>query len=157
MNRTLMITSLLLFSVSWACGPYSTVTVPNGYVALDDDSLQYDVAQKLVSADGAVVVIRERDNDPYGNLDFWTEALESEIQEGRGYDHLATEEIDSRSGRGRLLKFKSAYQGEPFLYNVALFTTESLIVTVETAVSEANAERHTSTFLETISTLTIDP
>ena len=156
MTRLLMF-ALLLIALSVACGPNSAVIVPDGYVALDDDDLSDDVAQKMVSADGAVVVVRERDNDPYGNLDFWTEALEREIQEGQGYDLVATETIDSQSGKGRLLKFKGAYQEETFHYHVALFTTASLIVTVETVVSESNAERHANTLLDTISSLSIDP
>jgi len=154
MTRTLILSLLLLLSSGWGCGPGSLVTVPDGFVALKGD-LNDDVAQKMVSADGAVVVVRERDNDPYGDLNFWSEALEREIKAGRGYDLIATEEVGSVNHKGRLLKFKGAFQEETFHYNVAIFTTPEQIVTVETVVTEENATRHEETLIKTISSLII--
>ena len=157
MHRIVQMTlCLLLLSMAWACGPNSTVTVPDGYVALDEDDLGDDIAQKLISADGAMVIVRERENDPYGTLEFWSEALEREITEGRGYELVTKESLSAGGVPGQVLEFKGAYQEKIYLYHVALFATEDSIVTVETVALEEQQERHKETLAKTIRSLKID-
>ncbi|MEL6177493.1 MAG: hypothetical protein AAFS10_01010 [Myxococcota bacterium] len=146
----------VLVGVMAACGPASEVMVPTGYVQMDEDELYGSMAQKLVSADGAIVLVREREHEPEGNLDFWAEAFEREVTLGRGYTLLNNEEVVAGRRSGKLMRFKGTYQEQTYLYNIALFVTEDLIVTVETTALEEDSERHEAAFSEAITSLRID-
>lgn len=121
----------------------SEVRTPNGFVALDEDDIQWrDYEWKAVSPDGAVVVVRERDNNEEGSLDFWAEALEREIIERQGYKLIDKGPVQGRNVKGTQLNFEALYGGQPYFYSVAVFTDEDSIVTVETAASAEVWERH---------------
>ncbi|MBH25406.1 MAG: hypothetical protein CMH57_13355 [Myxococcales bacterium] len=158
MNRwiTIMLGGLALLGALGACGPASQVTVPDGYVELDEDELYGSMAQKLVSADGAVVLVREREHEPSGSLDFWVEAFEREIALGRGYTLLESNPVKAGRLEGRLLHFKGSYREEVYLYDVALFVTEDLIITVETASLEEDRERHEAAFAAAVKSLSVN-
>jgi len=158
MNRLIMILmgSLVLLGAVGACGPASEVTVPNGYVELDDDVLYGSMAQKLVSADGAVVLVREREHEPEGSLDFWVEAFEREITLGRGYALLESNPVQAGRLDGKLLQFKGSYREQVYLYDVAVFVTDDLIITVESASLEEDRERHKAAFAEAIKSLRVN-
>ena len=58
--------------------------------------------------------------------------------------------------KGKLFKFKGTYQEQTYLYDVALFVTEDLIVTVETAALEEQHERHAEAFTQAIQSLRLE-
>jgi hypothetical protein len=136
---------LLLALTALAVGAcrVSEVRTPNGFVALDEDDIQWrDYVWKAVSPDGAVVVVRERDNKEEGSLEFWAEALEREVIERQGYKLIDKGPVQGRNVKGTQLNFEALYGGQPYFYSVAIFTDEDSIVTVETAASAEVWERH---------------
>ncbi len=146
--------ALLLSLTMSACGPATAVQVPSNFVSLDEDDLYNQMTNKSVSADGAIIVVRERDNEPEGNLDFWSDALSDEIENGRGYTLLGKEEVRSQAGyQGVVMQFASTYNGTAYRYNVALFVIDDLIVTVETTAPKAKFETHKEAFENAVRSL----
>lgn len=157
MNARLLLTASLAVSAALlasACGPTTYVAPPKGYAQLDDDDLFYGVAQKIISPDGATILLREREHTPKSDLNFWTESLQREVAEGRGYEHLSNEDVTTAGGfKGRALHFKGAYNNATWRYTVALFLVDDEIVTVETAVPESDWEQHKVAFEGAIKSL----
>ncbi len=125
------------------CGPNTQFTLPGDFVAMTDEEIAWkDYDWKAVNPDGAVVVLRERDNDQKGSLDFWYKALKKEVVEGKGYDLLDDSEMKTRNMTGRIMTFTTEYGGTPYQYAVAIFVVDDTIVTIETALSDENIEKH---------------
>lgn len=142
-----------------ACGPLTTINAPAGYVMLDDDDFRRgDIAHKALSADGAVLVVRERDHEPRGSLTFWTEAFEREIVDAQGYTLIEAESVEARDGlKGKLLKFKGTRETVVYRYDVALFLARDTIITVEAAAPEEEWEKlHEEKFNRALRTLRFD-
>lgn len=128
---------LILAALALAACRVSEVKTPDGFVALTDDQIEYYPYEwKAVSPDGAVVVVRERENEQEGSLDFWAESLKREITERNGYKLLDEGPVEGRNAKGHLMNFEVLYGGLPYRYTVALFVTEDDIITVETAASQ---------------------
>ena len=137
-----------------ACGPTTTIVAPGGFVMLDEDQLPYGMAHKAISPDGALIVVRERDHEPEGSLEFWTEALEREITEGRGYELQDKSEVRAKGGyAGVRMSFKGAANQSVYRYDVAIFLVDDQIVTVETAALEASWDKHSGEFEAAIMSL----
>jgi len=129
--------------VAAGCGPVTAITAPGNFVMLEDDQLPWGVAHKAISSDGAVVVVREHEHEPRGSLTFWTEALQREVTQGRGYTLLETTDLRTTSGlQGQRMQFKGAYNETTYRYDVAIFLVDDSIVTVEVAAPEASWEQH---------------
>ncbi len=137
----LAVVTLAIFAT--ACGTVSKVKTPTGFVALSDDQIEWKNYQwKAVSPDGAVVILREVENEQEGAIDFWSEALERDIIANQGYKHIETTDVEAANLSGKLMRFEALYGGLPYRYNVAIFVTDDWIITVETAASEEVYERH---------------
>lgn len=140
------LTALLLIALgalATACGPTTYVTAPSGFAQLEDDQLPDGIAQKVISSDGALIVLREREHTPKSDLNFWTDSLQREITAGRGYTLLSAEDVTTSGGlKGKLMHFKGAYRDATWRYSVALFLVDDEIVTVETAIQEKEWPTH---------------
>lgn len=138
---------VLVLASSLACSPATRFVAPDKFVQLEDDQLGYEIAQKAVSSDGAVILLRERDNEPEGTLDFWGEALKNELTDGRGYELIETTEVQASPGfAGTLYKLKGTHNDLVYRYDVAIFVRGDLIITVETAAPEDEFEAHAAEF-----------
>ena len=145
-------------SVLGACGPASHVTTPDTFVAIPEDDLEWrPYHYKAVSPDGAVIVVREHDNeDLKGTLVYWTEALSREIVASKGSTLQETVEVKAGGLTGNHLRWEALYGGETYRYDVALFVTKDLIITVETAGSAEQYERYGVEFDEAVKSLQVD-
>ena len=152
-NLLIMLAALLFTS---ACGPTSTITTPSSFVALSEDSLRWKPYHyKAVSPDGAVIVVREHDNSElHGTLDYWTEALRRQVEADKGYTLKETAEVTAGGLVGTRLYFEALYAGEDYRYDVALFVTPELILTVEVGASAAQYERYQEEFEAAMGSLT---
>lgn len=143
MNRLMMLLVVLGAVALSACGPHTSFTLPPEFVAMTDDAIEWEPYDwKAVNADGAVVVLRERDNDEEGSLDFWAAALKREIVATHGYELLEEGPFEARNMKGQLFDFKVDRSGVPYRYTVVIFVVDDQIVTVETATREDELEAH---------------
>ena len=161
MKRRTTLFILVLLAVCLAllvgCGPDSMVKTSDGSAALSDDDISWrSYHYKAISPDGAVVVVREHDNEEEGSLEFWAAALERDVVETQGYKLMETAEVKAGSLKGKQLKFEVLYGGEPYRYDVALFVTKDVIVTVETAGEQAVFEKHAEALQKAIESLYFD-
>ena len=156
------IASLALFcalSFCGACGPSTAFNLPADFVALSDGDLEWrDYDWKAVNTEGAVVVLRERDNDQGGSLEFWVKALRQEIIEGRGYELIDTTELETRNMKGTQLNFQADHAGTAYRYNIAVFVADGgeKIVTVETATRLEDWESHRASLEEIVASARFD-
>jgi hypothetical protein len=120
MTNTHKLTTVLgILSVlgAFACTP--TFATPRGFVELDENSA-FD--QRATTADGLVLAGRELDNDPEGDLAFWSHAIENQMRLRGGYALLDKSKVTTVNGHaGELLRFGHDEGNRPHLYYVALF------------------------------------
>lgn len=134
---------LLLPLWSLACGPSATVRTPEGFAQLDGGD---DYAYRATSAQGVVIAVRTVDNDPHGNLAFWSDLLDRDLRQ-RGYAKDGERrEVKTREGLvGRQLRYAIDKDGRPHRFWLSVFVTPSVVVTVEAggdeAFFDADAER----------------
>ncbi|HEX6274983.1 MAG TPA: serine/threonine protein kinase [Polyangiaceae bacterium] len=106
-------------SLAAACTP--TFATPKGFVDLDEHGT-YD--QRATTADGLVLAGREIENDPEGDLAFWSHAIENQIRSRAGYALLEKRKVTTSKGyEGEVLRFGHDEGNTPHLYTVALFVT----------------------------------
>jgi hypothetical protein len=149
----LLILALLFVAAAAGCRA-SEMRTPDGFVALDEDDIEWRSYQwKAVSPDGAAVVIRERENKEEGSLEFWSEALEREIVERQGYKLLDKAPVEGRNAKGLQMNFMALYGGQPYRYSVAVFANKDDLVTVELAADEAVWKRHEATLQAAVRSL----
>jgi hypothetical protein len=123
-----ILAAALTFSLLGACTNFTAVT-PQGFVELDDQEL-YDY--RATSADGIVIGVRELDNDPEGELDFWSRAIENQLRHRGGYALLETRSVKSKDGiTGRQFRFGHDEATTPHLYYLTLFVTDETIQLLE--------------------------
>jgi hypothetical protein len=115
--------STLLALGSFACTP--TFVTPKGFVELDEHGT-YD--QRATTPDGLVLAGREIENDPEGDLAFWSRAVENQMRLRGGYALLGKRKVKTTSGHeGEELRFGHDEGNKPHLYTVALFVTRGTI------------------------------
>lgn len=102
-----------------SCTP--TFATPKGFVELERSG-GYD--QRATTADGLVLAGRKIENDPEGDLAFWSQAIENQMRLRGGYALLEKHKVSTAAGReGEELRFGHDEGNRPHLYYVALFVT----------------------------------
>lgn len=143
--KILLVAPLLLLSV--ACGPSARVTAPDGFAELSEgDTYSY----RATSAAGVVIGVRIEDNNPRGNLQFWTNALDLKLKKS-GYTALgeAPIKVSSKAGmEGRRLRYQTQKDGRNHEYWVTVFVTEANVIVVEAAGDEAYFDAATKKQIE---------
>jgi len=137
------------------CGSPPVIATPDGFVAIDEDNLRYDVLYQSVSADGAVIRLRRQDNEKFGTLDFWTEALSRELTKGRGYELVETMDVSSPSGSARVLQMRGTMEEQLYRYDVAIYVVGDDVYTIEAAAPEEAYEDHTGQFMAAFESLDV--
>ena len=106
------------------------LTIPDDFVVLDDDYADYDV--RATNAHGAVLAVREIDNDVEGNLSFWVDAVKNKLRNQGGYALLEEADVNAASGHaGHQLRFGRDQNGQAYQYWVTLFVTPDTVWVVE--------------------------
>lgn len=122
------------------CGRSFVPATPPGFVDLGDS--YPDGEYRATTADGAVLGIRAFDNEPKGELAFWSRALENRMRENGGYALLTKQPLTSRGGLvGAELDFGHDEGSTPHLYRVALFVTDKKIFVLEAGGAKVEMDR----------------
>jgi len=123
MTKTQTLTAALFALAAFACTP--TFATPKGFVDLDQGGT-YD--QRATTADGLVLAGREIENDPEGDLAFWSHAVENQMRMRGGYALLEKRNVKTFEGHdGVELRFGHDEGNKPHLYSVALYVTQGNI------------------------------
>ena len=144
--KTLKPWSLLLIALTLAamgCANFEAKT-PTNFVRLEQDKSQYDY--RATSADGIVLAVREIENEPQGELVFWTEAIENSLRNRGGYALLDRSEITTAQGHsGVRLRLGLDNNDKPHEYTVAIFVTEDHVFLVQAGGEQSLLEKNADT------------
>ncbi len=122
------------------CGRPFTPATPPGFVDLGDS--YPDGEYRATTADGAVIGIRAYDNEPQGELAFWTRALENRMRDSGGYALLEKRAVSNRGGlTGTQLRFGHDEGRVPHLYWVTVFVTDKKLFILEAGGVKGEVER----------------
>lgn len=111
---------------------------------LDEEKSQYDY--RATSANGLVLAVREIANDPKGELDFWSEAVENTLRYNGGYALLKKDEITTRQGhKGVRLRLGLDNNDKPHEYTVAVFVTDDHVFLVQVGGEKTLLEKNAKT------------
>ena len=100
---------------------------------------------RAVTADDARIWVRDFDVDEGASLDFWLQALRSELEQARGYrlEPVAQEIVDAAGHKGRRLEGSIATGGEVRGYMIAVFPLgDRRLRTVEFAARQELFAKH---------------
>jgi hypothetical protein len=122
------------------CGHPFVAATPPGFVDLGDRYPRNEY--RATTADGVVIGVRAWDNDPHGELSFWTRALERRMRDLGGYALLEKRDVAARGGlTGVAMRFGHDEGKTPYLYTVALFVTDKKIYVVEAGGSKVEVAK----------------
>lgn len=123
-----VISVALLFAA--ACGGSPPLTVPEDFVVLDEDYADYEM--RATNAHGAVMAVREIDNDVEGSLAFWVDAVKNKLRTQGGYALLDASDVTVGSGHvGHQLRFGRDENSQAYQYWVTLIVTPDTVWIVE--------------------------
>jgi len=112
-----------------ACAGF-TMKTPSNFVELDEDNDSYEL--RATSAQGVVLSVREVDNDPYGTLYFWVEAINNRLRAARGYALLEQKNVRASTGEaGRQLRYGRDEGDKPYAYWLTIFVTHDSLYIIE--------------------------
>jgi hypothetical protein len=154
-RRTLVALTLCAAALSAGCGPSPDAKVPQGFARVEAGD---EFAFRTANSDGVVVGVRAVDNDPEGDLAFWSSALAKRL-ERRGYAEEGTARaVKSKDGQDGLLHtFKTDSGGRTHLYWLGVYVTEDDVFVVEAAGDEEVVDAPTRAKIEaTIASVDLD-
>lgn len=131
---------VLAFAATLAlgCGRGFVITTPAGFAELED---QEDYGYRATNAEGVVVAVRREDNRPYGDLSFWSGAVDAHLRRN-GYEAKKAIDVKSANGiAGRQIRYQRKHGGREHAFWVSVFVTEDVVVTVEAGGDRAHFDK----------------
>lgn len=101
-----------------ALGACQSFPTPPGYLPLEATG---EVVHQAVAPNGNRIEVREHDNREEGTAEYWAEAIQRELVEGRGYRLVEERPLP----RGQEMLFATEHQLREYLYLVAIFPRET--------------------------------
>ncbi|MCX4247336.1 hypothetical protein [Paraliomyxa miuraensis] len=100
---------------------------PSGFATHDDDTYDY----RASDGEGVVLAVRTEKNDPKGDLDFWSSAVDVKLRRA-GYEAKTLRDVTSANGRsGRQIRYEVESGGRILAFWVTVFVTGRRVVIVE--------------------------
>jgi hypothetical protein len=141
-----LVAGIFAATLSTACHTYS-IDTPDAMVQLNES--KYSTYEyRATTPDGVILssrVIQQGSGRdiPQGSLEFWADAFRLRMRTGQAYALVDEEEIRSADGTpGILMHFGRDLGSEPYVYNVALFTTDRHLHVVEFGGRSSLVEEH---------------
>jgi hypothetical protein len=120
---------LALAAGAVACGPSVTLQTPSGFAVLED---QKEYVYRATSAEGVVLGVRAEKNEPRGNIDFWTDALDRQLRRAGYVAEGDMKEVHTRTGlTGREVKYTRVESGRKYRFWMTVFVTDKRVWVVE--------------------------
>jgi hypothetical protein len=136
MNSALVAVSVSLIA---GCHASFTTSAPKGFVELEQHGV-YDF--RATSADGVVLAVRELDNDPEAELDFWARAVENAMRQRGGYALLQRRNTAVAGGvPAQQLRFGHDEANRPHLYYATVVVAGSTLYLLEAGGSKPLVEQ----------------
>jgi hypothetical protein len=129
MNVALKSVAFLCLCLTLFGCAHAQFDTPHEFAKLDEKS---SYAQRVTSARGIVIAVREIDAPEDTSIAFWSEAISLRLNSGQGYALLGEQDVKAKSGQaGKLMRFGHDQNGHTFDYWVAVFPQKKRVVLVE--------------------------
>ncbi len=110
------------------CGRGFVIVTPAGFAELES---QKEYGYRATNAEGVVIGVRREDNRPWGDLAFWSGALDAQLRR-QGYVADKALDLESADGiKGRQIRYHVPRGGREFVFWSTVFVTDSNVVVVE--------------------------
>ncbi|MBW2456753.1 MAG: hypothetical protein JRI68_19710 [Deltaproteobacteria bacterium] len=110
------------------CGAGFSITTPAGFAELEE---QEQYGYRATSPQGVVIAVRREENAPYGDLSFWSGAVDAHLRRD-GYTAVKAIEVKTADGiAGKQIRYRAERNGRDHAFWVSVFVTETVVVTVE--------------------------
>lgn len=132
---------LLCAAAGLGCGRSFVPATPPGFVDLGH---RYGNDEyRATTADGLVLGIRAYDNEPKGDLSFWSRVIEKRLRENGGYALLGKSNMRSRNDLpGIQMRFGHDEGKQAHLYSLTVFVDADHVFLLEAGGAKADVERH---------------
>jgi len=125
--KRLILSVLALATLSTGCAT-AQLDTPSGFAAHDDDPT-YDF--RASDGEGVVLAVRTEKNNPQGDLDYWSAALDVQLRKA-GYEAQSAHEVTSADGHGgKQLRYVIDVDGRELVFWLSVFVTKREVVLVE--------------------------
>ncbi|MEX1368999.1 MAG: serine/threonine protein kinase [Nannocystaceae bacterium] len=128
MRRAL--TTIILTALALGGCATTSLQTPTGFATHHgdrDDRYEY----RASDGEGVVLGVRREKNEPRGDLDFWSAAVDVKLRQA-GYEALSMDDVASADGLpGRQIRYVLPHQGRELSFWVTLFVTSRSVVIVE--------------------------
>ncbi len=134
MRALILLLALVLSGVIGGCaGRHFRLEASDAFVELDPAQQSREgFAYRATTANGAVIGVREVDNDRHASADFWVEAVRNRIRRAGGYALLSESDVRSADGTaGHQMRFGRDESQHPYDYWITVFVTHDRIYVVE--------------------------
>jgi hypothetical protein len=151
--KQLICTFVLL---SAACGSPVAIKTPSGFADVTEQSKGgYDY--RATSADGVVLSVKRIKREPQdAEPAFWYQAVENHIRQKGAYARLSSNPVKSADGvEGLQIVFGHDQNGQPYLYNVAIFLTAKTIVVAEFGGRKDRFDAHAAGLTTSLQSLSV--
>ena len=139
MRTAIFLAFVSLAALGCSSRPFVPAT-PTSFVELKN---QYTYDYRATTPEGVVLGARAIDNDPKGDLAFWSQAVELRLRNLGGYALLEKKDVSCLGGlKGTQLRFGHDEESRPHLYYVTLFVTDKRIYVLEAGGEKSQMERY---------------
>jgi hypothetical protein len=137
--------SLALAALAGGCTPPTHFRNPSGFVTIDDD----DYDQRATNSDGVVIGVRAMDNDPEGDLSFWSGVIDRRLREH--YDAVDVREVESSAGEeGVQIRYETVVGGRLHRYWATIFVQGDRVFLVEAGGDAELFDQHVQAVEEAV-------
>lgn len=109
---------------------------------------------RAVSPDGVTFTVRDEDNDPRADLDFWREAMAVHLAKA-GYKKIAEGDLLAKGRTGHYLELAAPFGTEDYSYLVAVFVAGKHLIVAEAGGPTTIFATHRSAILDAVAALAI--
>ncbi|MBI4955360.1 MAG: serine/threonine protein kinase [Myxococcales bacterium] len=125
---TLAIAALALAASLPACGRGFDIHTPAGFAELEG---QKDYGYRATTAEGVVMAVRRKPNAPFGDLGFWSGAIDAQLRRN-GYTAVEGRDLKSADGTdGKRIHYSRILDGRTHALWLAVFVNDDHVYTVE--------------------------
>lgn len=149
-RRSILVALLATLALLAGCATVRPVlVVPRGFAEYREES-----DWRAVSPEGVALRVRLVDNEPPQTLEFWAEALRTQL-EGSGYARLGEETVETALGPAVLLEWAAPVGQEDWVYLTGIAVSGSRIAVVEAAGAYPTYRKHRAAILDSLQSLDI--
>lgn len=110
------------------CGRGFEINTPAGFAELEG---QKDYGYRATTAEGVVLAVRRKANKPFGDLGFWSAAVDAQLRRN-GYTAIEGRDVKSADGtEGKSIHYKHDIDGRTHALWLSVFVNDDHVFTVE--------------------------